>query len=85
MCNNGKSTINITPLKIDGNTFVFGAARGRWFKMTSVDAEGVKIENRYMESRISLTPESWKNAHRGGSYSAKVMVRPLTLTVAAST
>jgi hypothetical protein len=67
--NVGNQSPNKTPLKIDDNTFVFGHASD-WYKMVAVDAQGHKIENRYMDKNLALTKANWENAHRGGSYSA---------------
>ena len=65
----GNRSPNKTPLKIDDNTFVFGHASD-WYKMVAVDAQGNKIENRYMSKALALTKANWENANRGGSYSA---------------
>ena len=65
----GNQSPNKTPLKIDDNTFVFGHASD-WYKMVAVDAQGTKIENRYMNKNLDLTKENWESANRGGAYSA---------------
>ena len=54
---------------LDDNTFVFGHASD-WYKMVAVDAQGNKIENRYMNKNLDLTKANWESANRGGAYSA---------------
>ena len=56
---------------------MFGSLDDPWFKMTSVDVSGNKIENRHSSSTLSSSMSAtelengWSAANRGGEYTVK--------------
>ena len=63
-----------TPFQVDANTYVFGGREGVYFKMTSVDATGAKIEDRYTQAISTIDAldlATWEAATRGGDYSVE--------------
>jgi hypothetical protein len=67
--NEGGEHPNIVPFKI-GNVWVFQAYQGKWFKLTSTDINGNKIENRHSDTELtsSNAASQWETANRGGYY-----------------
>ena len=71
-----------TPFQLDSTTFIFGALNGGFFKMASVNANGIWIENRFTDPSVvssiaGLTATKWANANRGGEYAVvDVVVAP---------
>ena len=67
--NEGNETPDVTPLKINDNTFVFGAkiSIAHWYKMVAVDAEGNTVQCRYMYGTSELTSANWMTSYSSGS------------------
>ena len=70
--NEGGKHPNIVPFKI-GDAWVYQVFHIEWYKLTSTDINGNKIENRhtYTELTLSNAASEWEAANRGaggGSY-----------------
>jgi hypothetical protein len=86
--NEGNEWKNQIPFKVSKNIYVFGGYDGGWFKMKSVDANGIQKENRYTKSVNSiedLTIEIWNSANKGGDYKAEDIIFVPTYTSSAPT
>lgn len=69
--NEGRKWEDQKPFKVSENIYVFGGKDGGWFKMASVDSNGIFIENRYTNACNSiedLTIDIWNSANKGGDY-----------------
>ena len=80
--NEGNRHPNSTAIKIDDNTFVFGAVESGWFKMVAVGSDGLKLETRYFKDGLyqannasKSVINNWKDANRGGGYKVKDLKR----------
>ena len=67
--NEGAVYPNIVPFKI-GDAWVYQVFHIEWYKLTSTDINGNKIEDRHTSTELTFSnaASEWEAANRGGSY-----------------
>lgn len=86
MDNEGGSHPDVTPFQV-GGVWVFQILHKSWYKLTSTDADGKKLECRHTKTQLTTSNAAveWDKAIKGGNYNVKDVVKCSTASTSTIT